>query len=205
MLLLYVWQITGKENNYRRSMNLGSSMCETTRHHSTRLVKLLILYRVPLLGIALVIILIFISYYSFINSKKSINDYLGSDAFRNVIITIVIPLVAFIWRIYDNKIKEREQDLKERRQEREQDLKEKRNVREQDLREKRIATIEKTSGEWDKINSLVSEVRFCEGQKDPKLKDIQLRIAQHSISFGELIYIWSSRFQLFRILPLVFS
>lgn len=148
-------------------------------------------YIFVLLGIGLVVILFVISFISFTNSSSEaklngwqlIEDYFDSSIFKSVVLTIVVPLVAVIWRIYQDKLKVREQDLKERRK-----------VREQDLKEKRIASIEKTFEEWGKINTLVSEVRFCKGKEDPKLDDIQLRLAQHSISFGELIYIWSSRF-----------
>jgi hypothetical protein len=152
-------------------------------------------YNLMLLGgIIGVIILFFISFLSYLYAVESVKDYFNSEAFKNIIISIAIPVIIFLWRIYDTRTKQREQDLKERRKQREQDLKERRKQREQDLKERRLESIKKTFEEWNKINSLVGQVRFCDGKDDPKLKEAQLKLAEHSISFGELISLWSSSF-----------
>ena len=74
-------------------------------------------------------------------------------------------------------------------------LKEKKKSRQQELKENRVMTIETTFEEWvQDENKLVSEVRFLESNDIKTTKQVQLQIAEHSISFGKLIYIWSSRF-----------
>lgn len=101
----------------------------------------------------------------------SIGNYLTSDIFDKVLPTIIIPLVVFIWRIYDNNTKQKEQELKEKKKSTEQELK-----------ENRVRTIESTFEEWNKINKLVSEVRFLESNDIKKIEQVQLQIAEHSIS-----------------------
>jgi hypothetical protein len=144
------------------------------------------------IALVLVIIMFSISIMAFTHSPNfderdhlwtSIDKYLTSDIFDKVLPTIIIPLVAFIWRIYDNNTKQKEQELKEKRKSRQQELK-----------ENRIKTIESTFEEWYKMNKLVSEVRFLESNDIKAIEQVQLQIAEHSISFGKLIYIWSSRF-----------
>lgn len=143
-------------------------------------------------ALILVIIMFSISIIAFAHSSSfdkkdnlwtSIGKYLTSDIFDKVLPTIIIPLIAFIWRIYDNNTKQKEQELKEKKKSRQQELK-----------ENRVMTIETTFEEWYKMNKLVSEVRFLESNDIKTIKQVQLQIAEHSISFGKLIYIWSSRF-----------
>jgi len=143
------------------------------------------------IALILVTIIFSISIVAFVHSPdfdktnlwKSIGTYLTSGIFDKLLPTIIIPLIIFIWRIYDNNTKQKEQELKEKKKSREQELK-----------EDRVKTIESTFEEWNKINKLVSEVRFLESNDIKNIEQVQLQLAEQSISFGKLIYIWSSRF-----------
>jgi hypothetical protein len=148
-----------------------------------------------LLAVATVIFVFSFSYNSFIDTPnihnygfwKRLEEFIQSDNFNKLLPTIIIPLIVFIWKIYDDHKKQKEEELKEERKRREEQLK-----------EKRLETIEQTFEQWNQINKILSEVRFYgdedEEKENKRIKDIQSRIAEHSISFGKLIYSWSSRF-----------
>jgi hypothetical protein len=132
-------------------------------------------------------------------------EYLQSDTFKNLLPSFSVPLLIFVWGIYDKTTKDKMAEKKEERKRAEEEKKEERKraeenrkqeilKREAENKDKRADTIAMTFQMWNQINNLVSDVRFCESKPGLQITDLQLRIARQSITFGEVIYSWSTRF-----------
>lgn|GEM_PF-2629745 len=128
------------------------------------------------------------------NSWNVLWNYFNTDVFRTLLASIAIPLAVFFWKSYEKK-RERQIELEEQKH------KERLAKIIEEHKRQRIETIEQTFDQWNQINGLISEIRFVKLDKS-EIRDVQFKIASQSITFGKVIYLWSSRFP---ILPSVAS
>lgn len=128
------------------------------------------------------------------NSWNVLWNYFNTDVFRTLLASIAIPLVVFFWKSYEKK-REKQIEIEEQKH------KERLAKIIEEHKRQRIETIEQTFDQWNQINSLISEVRFVKLDK-LEIRDVQFKISSQSITFGKVIYLWSSRFP---ILPTVAS
>jgi hypothetical protein len=135
-----------------------------------------------------IVILLVDAYVIYVNANPGTNNwvatwkYLESEIFRSLLPSVAVPILLFVFGIYDKTIKDI-QAKKEKQEERrllaikeEEERKERRMKMEEELREKQLQAVEKTRDVLKEINGLVSEVRFYDGTS--KMNDILTHIAR---------------------------
>lgn len=161
-----------------------------------------------LISLAAIVFLLSFGYVIYVQANpnpniwKALWGYLESETFRSLLPSVAVPIIVFVFGIYDKTVKDiqtkKEEDEKRKREElrQEEERREKRRKEEEERREKRTQAIEKTSAMLRQINSLVSEVRFYEDTKGSSISDVLKRIASQSSSLTEVINIWNFSFSL---------
>jgi hypothetical protein len=131
-------------------------------------------------------------YFVYIQANPPSNYWIGlwsfleSNTFRSLWPSLAVPLILFVFGVYERVQKQRHEDMKQAEERREKLKKEK-----EERREKRLHAIDKTKEMLNQINSLVSEVRFYDDTKGSDITMILAKIASQSSSLTEVLNIWN--------------